>query len=651
MFPNQSVPLIVTALDESDDKTHSHVYHSFVKSGLRKLLPRPSLLEDMNYSHSETYESLFRSLPIIKKMDWKGSFFHSAVLLLCRSQIGSEKFFYEMIGRWLLPGKRIKIESFISCNFFCPEFDSASFTLCELVFSLENEYEIELVRRHFPILEAEIKIGVLSFYQANRILEIKGLSSNEKTALIQERISSLIQRHPDNFDYDIFGQMQHFLVTSHEEFKQVREYQHMSRIVYVFYLFRKALKSLIEKTPEKRHVSFKLSRVRLHLPLGMKKVLGVFVGMNFLKNHEIFEERHLIKAIRGHLPQIKPVDGSWFISASKDDKVQVIYLEIEKEDGTDFTLNEIYKLRKKLPHDLKNNVEKLMPSLFMPRNEEEVMKYIITLSQELKYVRDIPQVIISFEEQTDAELSFTVILLRLLSKAHEPSVQDLHKQIPSRFKLIEDRVKKVGMLRKKYPKEATVFRLKLPKVLFMREDHSVDLLKARQEVVKEVHRMVGEFRDYNGGMISKQNETLTSFKKLVADHSQKNDLHLENFFHSIFPVEIRSVIDPVLLQHLFYMYQDSSEKKLPRETCFEYKVEEISEVLLVMIIISEPVFKQKVQEAEKKMHLASSQIVSFLMNQSETIYMGYILFSLPDEKKALFLNNLQQIQEASLSSR
>ena len=140
-----------------------------------------------------------------------------------------------------------------------------------------------------------------------------------------------------------------------------------------------------------------------------------------------------------------------------------------------------------------------MPALFMPRNEEEVMKNVIRLSQELKYIRDLPQVFISFDEQTDSQLVFTVVLLRVLL-GRENSIAELFKQNSTMCHFIEDRVKLVGFIRGKYPKESTVFRVKLYKESFMRRDHTVDLLGARQFVVKMLEEIVGEFRDYNGGI-------------------------------------------------------------------------------------------------------------------------------------------------------
>ena len=100
-------------------------------------------------------------------------------------------------------------------------------------------------------------------------------------------------------------------------------------------------------------------------------------------------------------------------------------------------------LKERLAEDLKNGVERLMRPLFMPRNEEEVMRNIITLAQQLRYPRDLPQVIISFDEQTDADLSFIIIFLRVLHKGM-PSIQELFQRSRTFLKFIPDRAKMLG---------------------------------------------------------------------------------------------------------------------------------------------------------------------------------------------------------------
>ena len=95
-------------------------------------------------------------------------------------------------------------------------------------------------------------------------------------------------------------------------------------------------------------------------------------------------------------------------------------VEIEKKDGSPFSLEEMKELKKTLPYELKESVESVLHPVLMPRNEEEIMRNILLLSQQLKYISDLPQVIISFNAQTEQALQFTMILLRILREEDRP---------------------------------------------------------------------------------------------------------------------------------------------------------------------------------------------------------------------------------------
>jgi hypothetical protein len=124
----------------------------------------------------------------------------------------------------------------------------------------------------------------------------------------------------------------------------------------------------------------------------------------------------------------------------------------------EFSKEEISRLRLSFPEQLKHCIEVALKPLFMPRNEEEVMRHIVTLAGELRFIRDLPQLILSFDEQKEAELCFTVIIVRILFP-NTPSIEEKFEEQESILTFTPDRVKRLGMLRKKYPKEATVFRV------------------------------------------------------------------------------------------------------------------------------------------------------------------------------------------------
>ncbi len=624
---------ISTVFDQAQDNPHSLLYSGCIHNTLMRLLP-----SDILYSEEISTEFI-RLLPVIKWSEWGPDGRNVSIFLLCRHRTNGMKFVYEMISRWLLPGKRPNISFFFATDFNFAAVSSETFTVGEIVITLDNEADLATTRHQLPILDSEIRLGLFSVYHANRILEIKGLSADEKTSLIQERISSLLERRPKDFDHGIFAQMQHFLVMCSEEFKAVREYAHMSRIIYVFYLFSKMLRDQIETHPGQRFVFVKLNKTYLHLPFGLKRVVGLFVALNFLSDNELFEHRHLIQVLKSHFPDLALIEDSFFSRTSKEERAQLLYLEIEKENCSEFSHGELKRIKEKLPDEIRNGIEKLTRPLFMPRNEEEVLRNIITLSNQLKFSRDLPQVIITFDEQTEDELSFTVIWLRIL-KPLESTLQEAFEKQRSQVEFVPDRIKRVGMLRNKYPKEATVFRLRLATHLFLRPDHSLDLFKARQSIVEELQRVLGEFRDYNGGMIAKQHEQFLRLKGLFEHLDPTQEWLLENFFHSIFPSELRSLFRPEPLKKSFHMLlqaiQHNRETGQKRAVLYEM---ETQYCYFLLSYDTEPLKEQAI-EAVQSLQIPSSQLLTASLEVFEASYLVYIYCVADEEGREKFLNGL-----------
>ncbi len=612
-------PRISTVFDRDEDSPHSILYNSSIRNSLMKLLPPNFLLFDEALCSFATEFSFL--LPIVKSQEWGES--KLSVYLLCRHQINGVKFFYEMIGRWLLPGKRLAISSFFATDFQFPEFSNELFTICEIVLSLGGPSDLATARHQLPIIESEIRMGLVSVYHAKRILEIKGLSADEKTSLIQERIVSLLERRPRDFDHDLFTQMQHFLVVCSQEFKNIRDYAHMSRIIYVFYLFKKMLKAQIEKTPSQQFVYIKVSQTFLQLPFGVKKVVGVFAALNFQGDNELFEERHFVAILKTQFLHLSHVEESFFSRSSKEDRIQLLYLEVEKEDGSDWSLSEIKSLKQRLPDEIRNGIEKLTQPLFMPRNEEEVMRNMITLSNQLSFSKDLPQVMINFDEQSSTQLAFTVIWLRVL-KPWDLAIQKIFDGIGSFLKFVPDRVKALGLLRKKHVREATVFRLKCPASMFLRADHCVDLFKARQAIVVELQRIFGEFRDYNGGMIAKQHEQFIALREMFSNTDKNQERLLEHFFHSIYPIELRSLFNPIYLKNLFDIFQDAVQKNKGEllQPSVVQKTDATCCYLLVTYI--DPDLKERMIESIREMQDSSSQLLTISLDHLGLSYLGFI---------------------------
>lgn len=592
---NSFLPRIITKCEHSDEP-----YNEILNKTVANILKRATT-SDIKHFNS--------TLPLITWSDITDAPCNFSFYLCCIYRPNAYRFFYEMVSRWLIPGKRLNALLQFAVDFSIPELGNQIYIGGEVVLKIDNNQDLRTVKKNLPVLENEIRLGLESFYQACRILEIKGLTTSEKTALIQENISALIRHRPQDFDYDIFTEMQHFLVICKDEFKAMREYRHMSRIICVHYLFRKALQHSKEAFPERRYINLKIFRAHLFRDGEKMPILGLVLGLSFLQENEVFEERHIVNAIKMALPHVRSVVGSYFVNAIRSDNAHLIYLEIEKEDSGPFSIDEVENIRQFLPNELKNRIEKRFNPIFMPQNEEEVMRDILTLSNELKYLRDLPQVIISFAKQVDNALEFLVIVVRIVKKLDSDLVFSL-----SDLEFISERVKTVGFIRKKYRKEAAVFRVRIDSADFLRQDHSVDLYKARHQIALELQKNIGEFRDYNGGMISKEAEAFSHLKKTLGKLIKDKEFLLENYFYSFTPAIMRSVLETEHLKNLFTMILDVNKDSLNEKNGFLYKLKKENGYLYLLFAAVDPSFKDFLLNTIEKLEIPSFNIATTFVN-------------------------------------
>jgi len=543
------------------------------------------------------------------------------------------KFLYEMISRWLVPGQKLVIEAFSVNRFKFFEIEKEIYFSAKVVISIETQNQLALIEYNEPTITKEIKLGLESFYHAKRILEIKGLSIDEKTSYIQEKITALIHRFPQQFDYDLYPLMQKFLLESSEEYKKGRGPDLLAQVIYTLYVFMHRLQANVEEVSRKRHLFLKVIRSKIQTLFGEKNVIGFFVGVNFLKENEIFDKRHLIKAVQKHFSEMEAIDSSYFGQSNDEERLSVFYIEMKKEGVNDLTDQDIRYLRKELEKDLKGCIESLVRPVFMPRNEEEVMKYIVTLSGQIKVVRDLPQVVISFDEQTDRDLFFTIILVRPFLP-DTPILEEILQISGGMIEIGIEKVKQVGFIRKRIPKQAAILKVRLSNLPFLRDDFVVDLYKARQKIVKHLTEILGEIRDYNGGMIAKQMEVFLSFEQIMKQHGEQNHYLLENFFHSLYPVESRSVVHIDCLKIFFLLFRNLLHSDNPSLSYLQ-KSEKRSAFICLKIYD----FKRKktLLESVQKLKIPNSQLVQLLLSIQDTAYVGFIYFSDSKEEQKTFL--------------
>lgn len=647
---NENFPLIEPVFASHVQNDYHALYVQAIKECIRKVLPRDFFCGVQRESVMDVRNRLLTHLPIIKSIPCSQKPENLSFFMLSRCRPNVFKFFFDMFSGWLLPGKRLNVTMLYSADFRFPEFGNDVYTICEILTTVKNPIDLSEINVNLPIIEMEARLGIESEYFAQRILEIKGLTADEKIATIQEYVARLIRRLPKQFERDIFTEVQHVMVICPDDFKGKRDPKLLSRIICTHYSFRRELLELIREAPERRHLRLRIFRSKVRDGEEVKDVLSVLVGINFLQDKEVFDEQHLLKAIQDHFFAVSSVKNSFFANQRGHEHITTVYLEVEKNNGESFSLDDIKLLRKELVVDLRDRIGYLMHPVFMPRNEEEIMRNVLTLSSQIKYIRDFPQVFISFDEQTHAHLFFTVILVRILAPGCN-SIQMLFHEYASPMEYIHDRSKMVGMTRKKYVKEATVFRVKIVKQDFIRQDHSIDLYKAREAVVDELTRIIGPFRDFNGGMISKQNELLCALRELLASEGVRyNDLLLEKFFYSLSPVIMRTVLEPEALKILFKMLlkafsRDSFDSD--ESTLEFYKT---PNYIFVMIINRDSQLTDRLDKEVNRLIKQPTSVASSSVQAQDVSCVGYIYRCDEETSREQFCSLISKVLEKPVLS-
>lgn len=660
------------------------LYISFMQQILQKVLPEDILYTLTHPSPpgaiSKAFLQLQEMLPLIIWDIPEEAPSAVSFTLLCPAEFthGVGRYTTDMMTRWLVPGKFLAVSSIHSLSFQFLANAKQNFFIHHMFLDVDDENDLASINNHFAALTKEIRLSILAVRHARGISSIKKLSSEEKKVLIQENLASVLDKGSKDADKNLFDQMHHFLLKlSAEEkmtkmkenfslsqrpkifdrdifneirnlvllfpdkFTAIRDMGHVSRLISFQYLFRKALQERVANQPNERHVSVKLLKVKLQSRSEQKVVIGVVGGMNALRKNELFDERHLLEAMQCSIKGIRKIKDSYISYRRDADKTHLFYIEIEKEDGTAFTLEEIKDLQKKLPKELKNHVESVIHPVFMPRNEEEVMRHIVVLSQQLKYVRDIPQVNLSFETQTERELSFTVVLLRLL-KAKTPPLKELFQKAEGPLSFYDLEAKQVGFLRKRYPKEANVFTVKISKSPFLRKDYSVDLFKARQVVSAELYRIVGEMRDFNGGILSKQQEMFEQLKSALCITDQASDFLLENFFYSLTPPIMQSLLSPPVIKDLFLMMQEGLAHNF-KDIPYLVTSSQSQDHFLLLIASRQGNFKDRVMERINKLSIPSSDLAHTALKTQDIFCLGFIFRCSDQRRQDAFLEAVQSV--------
>ena len=614
-------------------------YRDLIAHNLQKILPGFFFTFSPEKNLAVKKDYLKKNIPILTYTEINTEPTKISFYALSKFRVNSFKFFFEMISCWLIPGKRLAVELVYSADFQMVDLSEDVFTYYEVGIKVFDPAELEDIKRNFLLIYEEIVLGIQSEYYAQRLLEIKGLSFDDKTSLVQQKMTSLLKRFASLFDITLCVEMQNLLITCRDDFKAGRQVLHLCRMITGQYLLRKKIRGLLNKSPKKCHLLFKAFKCTYsNYEKTNNYSLAILMCVNLLREAEAVGLNFLVDSIRNFLPNSVLVDNSSYIQKHSTESVCMAYLEVEKEDKAPFSAAEIKKLKQQLPQFIKNNLSQQFHHIFMHRNEEEILKNMLTLSKQIRYVRDIPQIVVSFDEQLKKQLSFTIIISRVLKKNCLP----LHAFLKANNYNLEyqlDRCKNLGFLRNKYPKEASVLHVQIDKEKFIRPDHSIDLYKARQTVVNWISSIVGEVRDYNGGMLSKQHELLNKISQKLSDELHTyDDLLLESFFYGLSPVS-RALVDPIAFSKLFTELVIGL-KKYAQEPYY-LSISDDGHHSYAMIISSQLSFKQPLENLAKELRQACTKFNPSYIKAYGNFCTGVICTAKNRQTREQFLTKVQ----------
>ncbi|MBS0585730.1 MAG: hypothetical protein JSR76_05460 [Verrucomicrobia bacterium] len=670
----------------SDAKESFKAYLESIKWLIYRVIPKDLLLFGKSIESLDErdkieafYKQLEEAIPISHATETKGQVpctLSFATLCQANYTHGVGRFLADIYSRWLVPGKQLTLVYMHSLAFAFTLKPDHGYYLHELFVTIDNKKDLSILEAHLSNVQKEIQLNILAVQYARKIISLKSLTSEQKRIIIQENISSLLHRpqkeiedsifdhmhhlfikvsaeekissikehisplvelRPQIFERDIFHQLQNFAILFKDTFTVKRDSKHLTRMIAYGYLFRKVITNLILSEPHVRHLSIKLLHTNLLIGNEIKPVIGILITINFLRDNEIIGDKHLFKAIQSILPNAEKVPDSVIHDRHTQGQVRTIYMEVYKQQGL-FTRQEIKNLKARLFNEIKTRIESVINPIFMPRNEEEVLRNILTLSNQLKYIQDIPQVIITFHKQTDSKLTFTIILLRILKGDYQP-LQKLFTKHKAKVKFSDHEIRTVGLVRKKYPKEANIFEMHLEKKFFLRKDFSVDLSEARKAAFHTLTDMLGELRDYNGGMISKRLEVLGELKKLLLQINIRNDFLLENFFYSLSPNYMQSILAPHILKKVFLFLLEALENNYNTHIYF-LKTQIVEGYFLLAIGAVNPSFKEFIEKKLELFEFEPSSLTSSFVNMQDISCLSFILKFSDSDQHQKFLQTI-----------
>jgi oligopeptide transport system substrate-binding protein len=453
---------------------------------------------------------------------------------------------------------------------------------------------------------------------------------------VYEKAQKWLVRFPQVLDKAIFNDIFLFYLLATKEYLDHRTPSHLFRLILSLHVMQKKLLRAEIFTPNQRDLKVRWISTNLLFPFASKPVLGCLIGFNLASRYELFDEENILLALQKHLPQLRLVRESSYRHTSQRGNLKTFYLEIEKKDGTHFSCLEQSLLKNNLEEKFKNSIQTLSPSIFMRVNEEEVYKHILVLSQEIQSIQDLPQAYITLDRQTGKEIVFRVSLV-FISPLHRFSLKE--RLFDCTF--VSERISPVRNL-DGHSIQAHIFRISMPRdPSVLRSDGSLDFYSARKKVGALMTSAIGEFRDYNGGILIKQQELLDDLKDNFPEIAEKDLELMDSFFYAITPLEKQVLLNPQILFTLFKHFLETYQERLPSTLPYTLKIIRTDPKVFITVRGDHAALTEIVSETLQGQAFRMLDLAYNIVNIGENAYFNCVLIKGDSSDGDLLVQGIQ----------
>jgi hypothetical protein len=370
---------------------------------------------------------------------------------------------------------------------------------------------------------------------------------SKKQHLLEEKILRAMRLHPKRFDERLGKGLLHFIAKKENSFFDSRSLTHLFKIMLAQFFLQKQMERVMgEKVQADKEVFARIFSASKRICFAL-----VFTREGHV---ETFNQDHLVKAIETFVPGVKEIPDSFFKWQSLKHPYLFCYLELETPRGKILSQGELKKLQKDLAEHLLHCTGSSCPYVFSPYNYEESYRQLLLLQRELKSPEDLPQISVHFKGQTSSDLEFLVYVVR---PETELSLEDAMKRLPPFVRISSHTNQYCNTAPRS---EASAFSLHVP-IRCLEAGPVINQFKARKYIVALLERVIGPFRDLNGGLLAKQDEAFEKITKELREKIPQYPFFAESLFYSLKPVEAQITLRIDQAELLFRAFAATLKEK------------------------------------------------------------------------------------------